>query len=211
MRCQLLTSAYSLMSATAITYHRRMSRWEPDARSRLEQAALKLYVERGFEQTTVAEIARDAGVTERTFFRHFADKREVLFGGSEMLRALLVDTIAEAPASIPPIEAVAAALDAAGTRLQERREHSRQRQAVIDAHPELQERELLKLASLASAMADALRGRGVTDPAASLAAETGIAVFKIAFVRWHAEPGEPRLPRLIRDSFDALRTVTAGR
>jgi len=199
------------MSATAITYHRRMSRWEPDARSRLEQAALKLYVERGFEQTTVAEIARDAGLTERTFFRHFADKREVLFGGSEMLRALLVDTIAGAPASIPPIEAVAAALDAAGTRLQERREHSRQRQAVIDAHPELQERELLKLASLASAMADALRGRGVTDPAASLAAETGIAVFKIAFVRWHAEPGEPRLPRLIRDSFDALRTVTAGR
>src|ERR1700735_2693167 len=108
-----------------------MGRWEPNARGRLEQAAMELYVERGFEQTTVAEIAKRAGLTERTFFRHFADKREVLFGGAGTLQELLVSTVANSPASTAPIDAVAAALDAAGSLLQQRRDHSRQRQAVI--------------------------------------------------------------------------------
>ena len=104
-----------------------MGRWEPDARGRLEQAALELYGERGFEQTTVAEIAERAGLTERTFFRHFADKREVLFGGAGVLEELLVSTVADAPESAAPIDAVAAALEAAGAVLQERRELARQR------------------------------------------------------------------------------------
>ncbi|MDT4931469.1 MAG: hypothetical protein QOF92_4336 [Pseudonocardiales bacterium] len=199
------------MSSAVIKYHRGMSRWEPDARSRLEQAALRLYVERGFEQTTVAEIAKEAGLTERTFFRHFADKREVLFSGAGLLRELLVNTIAGMPDSVAPIDAIATALDAAGTRLQERREYSRQRQTVIAANAELQERELLKLASLASAMADALRQRGVEEPAASLAAEAGIAVFKIAFERWISETNQPDFPRLIRESLDELKAVTAGK
>ena len=87
------------MSVAAIKYDRGMTRWEPDARGRLEQAALELYGERGFEQTTVAEIAKRAGLTERTFFRHFADKREVLFGGAGALQELLVSTVASAPDS----------------------------------------------------------------------------------------------------------------
>ncbi len=74
-----------------------MSRWEPNARGRLEQAALELYCERGFEQTTVAEIAERAGLTERTFFRYFADKREVLFAGGVTLQELLVSAVAGAP------------------------------------------------------------------------------------------------------------------
>ena len=131
-----------------------MGRWEPDARGRLEQAALELYGERGFEQTTVAEIAERAGLTERTFFRHFADKREVLFAGADALQELLVDTVADAPASAAPIDAAAAGLEAAGALLQERRELARQRQAIIAANAELQERELIKLASLAAALAD---------------------------------------------------------
>ena len=131
-----------------------MGRWEPDARGRLEQAALALYGERGFEQTTVAEIAERAGLTERTFFRHFADKREVLFWGAGALQELLVSTVASAPDSAAPIDAVAAALEAAGALLQERREFARQRQAIIAANAELQERELIKLASLASALAE---------------------------------------------------------
>jgi AcrR family transcriptional regulator len=139
-----------------------MSRWEPNARGRLEQAALDLYVERGFEQTTVAEIAERAGLTERTFFRHFADKREVLFAGADALRELLVSTVTGAPDSAAPIDAVAAALEAAGAFIQEGGELARQRQAIIAASAELQERELIKLASLASALADALRGRGLT-------------------------------------------------
>jgi AcrR family transcriptional regulator len=187
-----------------------MGRWEPNARGRLEQAALELYVERGYEQTTVAEIAERAGLTERTFFRHFADKREVLFAGAGALQELLVTAVAGAPDAVAPLEAVAAALEAAGALLQERREYSRRRQSVIDANPALQERELIKLAALASALAGALRRRGVTGPAASLTAEAGIAVFKIAFGRWISETGQSDLPRLIRESLDELRTVTAG-
>jgi AcrR family transcriptional regulator len=187
-----------------------MGRWEPNARGRLEQAALELFIERGFEQTTVAEIAKRAGLTERTFFRHFADKREVLFGGAGTLQEFLVRTIADAPDPVAPIVTVAAAVEAVGAVLQERREYARQRQAVIDANAELQERELIKLASLASALAGALRRRGVTEPAASLTAEAGIAVFKIAFGRWISETSQPDLPQLIRESFDELKAVTAG-
>src|SRR5450631_2731921 len=108
-----------------------MSRWEPDARGRLERAAMELYAERGFEQTTVAEIAKRAGLTERTFFRHFADKREVLFAGAGSLQELLVSTVAAALDSLSPIDAVAVGLDAVAALLQEGREYSRQRQAII--------------------------------------------------------------------------------
>jgi AcrR family transcriptional regulator len=187
-----------------------MGRWEPNARGRLEQAALELYVERGYEQTTVAEIAERAGLTERTFFRHFADKREVLFAGAGALQELLTTAVVGAPDSVAPLEAVATALEAAGALLQERREYSRRRQAVINANPALQERELIKLAALASALAGALRRRGVTGPAASLTAEAGIAVFKIAFERWISGTGEADLPQLIRESMDELKAVTAG-
>jgi AcrR family transcriptional regulator len=199
------------MSDAVITeYDRGVGRWEPDSRGRLEQAALALYGERGFENTTVAEIASRAGLTERTFFRHFADKREVLFWGAGRLQELLVTAVADAPDSAAPIDAVAAALEAAGALLQERREYSRQRQAVIAANTELRERELIKLASFASALADALRRRGVKDPAASLTAEAGIAVFKVAVERWVHETNQRHLARLIRESLDELRTVTAG-
>jgi AcrR family transcriptional regulator len=188
-----------------------MSRWQPNARGRLEQAALELYSERGFDQTTVAEIAQRAGLTERTFFRHFADKREVLFWGQSALREMFVSTVASAPDSVAPIDAVAAALQAVGGPFEERREPARQRQAVIAANPGLQERELSKLASLASAMADALRRRGVTEPAASLTAEAGIAVFKVAFERWIDETNQRDLSQLIRESLDELKAVTAGK
>jgi AcrR family transcriptional regulator len=199
------------MSAAAVKYDRGMSRWEPNARGRLEQAALELYSELGFEQTTVAEIAKRAGLTERTFFRHFADKREVLFAGAGSLQDLLVSALAGTPDSAAPIDAIAAALEAAAALLQERREYSRQRQTVIAANAELQERELIKLASLSAALADTLRRRGVRDPAASLAAEAGIAVFRIAFERWIDETNQRDLSQLIRESLDELKDVTAGR
>src|SRR6516225_6766131 len=99
-----------------------MSRWKPDARGRLEQAALELYVERGFEQTTVAEIAQRAGLTARTFFRHFADKREVLFAGSAALEEQMVDALDAAPATAPPMDAIAAALAAAAGLMGGRRD-----------------------------------------------------------------------------------------
>ncbi len=182
----------------------------PDARGRLERAALELYVDRGFEQTTVAEIAGRAGLTERTFFRHFADKREVLFGGAAGLEAFLVASVTEAPASLGPLDAAVAGVEAVGALIQERETFARQRQIVIAANPELQERELIKLAALSAALADTLRRRGAGDPGASLTAEVAIAVFKNAFERWAGGTDQPDLPQVIRQSLDELRSVTAA-
>jgi AcrR family transcriptional regulator len=196
------------MSATVITYDDCMGRWEPDARGRLERAALELYGERGFDQVTVAEIAERAGLTERTFFRHFADKREVLFWGEGALHALFVNSVADAPDSAAPIDVLAAALEAVGPMFDGRREQARERQAVIAANAGLQERELIKLSSLATGIAEALRRRGVGEPAASLTAETGVAVFKVAFERWLAANEDQGLSEFIRESLDELKAVT---
>ncbi|MFD3451961.1 TetR/AcrR family transcriptional regulator [Streptomyces sp. NPDC058691] len=187
-----------------------MGRWEPDSRGRLARAALELYSERGYEQTTVAEIAKRAGLTERTFFRHYADKREVLFDGSGTLQELFVEAVVGAPEAAPPIDAVAAGLEAVSTMFDGRREHSRLRQAVIAANPELQERELIKLASMAASLTEALHRRGVARSTASLTAEAGIAVFKVGFERWIAAAEERGMSQLMRESLDELKAVTAG-
>ncbi len=168
-------------------------------------------MEQGYEQTTVSDIARRADLTERTFFRYFADKREVLFGGSRELHQALVDALSDAPLSAAPIDAVAQALKAAGALLQGRRSRARQRQRVIDANTDLRERELIKLASLAAALAEGLRARGVDEPAAHVTAEAGIAVFKVAFSRWLESSSEPELARHIDQGFAQLRALmTAG-
>lgn len=186
-----------------------MARWEPNARGRLEAAALELFGERGFEQTAVADIAERAGLTERTFFRHFADKREVLFWGEHLLSETLVGAIGDAPESASALEMVRAGLVAVTAIFVERQEHARRRQAVIDANPGLQERELAKLAALATATAEALRARGVVEPAASLAAQAGIAVFKVAFGQWISASDGVDLADLIDAAFVELKAVTA--
>jgi AcrR family transcriptional regulator len=187
-----------------------MSRWEPNARGRLEEAALDLYTERGFDETTVAEIAERAGLTERTFFRHFADKREVLFGGQDALLELFAAGVVDAPASMSPIDAVGAALMAVGPFFEDRHKHARRRQAVIAANPRLQERELIKLSAIASALADGLIRRGVAGSAANLTAEAGVAVFKVAFDRWITGGRRHQLPHFIRESLDELKVMAAG-
>jgi len=187
-----------------------MVRWEPDARGRLGQAAFELFTERGFEQVTVAEIAERAGLTERTFFRYFADKREVLFAGAEGFQDLFVSGVAGAPDSAAPMDAVAGALSAAAAMFMAHEDGVRRRSAIIAAHPDLRERELVKLSTVAAAVADALRRRGVTDPAASLTAEAGLAVFRIAFAAWIAGPGGPGLDQLITESLDELRALAAA-
>ena len=185
-----------------------MARWEPNATDRLRQAALELFEEHGFEQTTVADIAARAGLTERTFFRHFADKREVLFRGSEGLRDTLVAAVDAAPAGASPLAAVTAALDAAGAVFSP--EVSRRRQAVILANPELQERELIKLASLADALAEALRRRGVSYSAAGLAAQTGLAIFRITFERWVTDDAQRPWTEHLREALAELDELVIG-
>ncbi len=187
-----------------------MGRWEPDSRGRLQEAALALYSERGFDQTTAAEIAARAGVTERTFFRHFADKREVLFGGSAILKDRILEGVIAAPSADSPFEAVARGLDAGAAMLGEgRRDLSAQRQAVIAANPELRERELSKLADYGTAVAAALRDRGVSEPQATLAAEAGMTVLRVALERWANGDDDRELGEVMRESMAELRAVMA--
>jgi AcrR family transcriptional regulator len=173
------------MRLSLINYPVLMARWQPNARERLERAALETFAERGYDATSVAEIADRAGLAKSSFFRHFADKREVLFAGQDILADLLSEGVRGADPSATPIECVAAALQSAAVVFTEqRRERAPQRHAVIAATSELQERELLKRARLASVVADALQARGTDATAARLAAEIGLIAFSIAFGRW---------------------------
>jgi AcrR family transcriptional regulator len=173
-----------------------VSRWAPNARERLEDAALDLFVENGYEQTTVAQIADRAGMNRATFFRHFADKREVLFGGEDVLAGLFADAIRAAPAGATLTECLQAALAAAGGAMTPQlRAAAVRRRLVVAANSELQERGLLKLARVTQSIAAALRERGTDELTARLGAELGMLAFSIAFERWlkagDAEPFPP--------------------
>ena len=173
---------------------------------------MELFAERGYEQTTVAEIAARAGLTERTFFRHYADKREVLFGGGSLFRDACVGRLEQTAASNSPLEAVTIAAQSAGALLEEHRgrEFAAARQSVIVANPELRERELIKFAEVTAAMAEVLRARGVPEPEASMTAELGMAALRIAFERWVA-PGEERsLAALINEALASVPAMAAS-
>ena len=187
-----------------------MVRWQPGARERLRAAALERFTAQGFEATTVAEIAATAGLTERTFFRHFADKREVIFSGQEEFERRFLERV-EATDGADAMTLVRAALDGgaayfAGVDAT----WSRRRQAVIDADPGLRERELLKLSGLAEAMARALRERGVEAAAAELAAESGVAVFRVAFGVWIADGEQRPFAEVQQAVLAELRAVVSG-
>ncbi|MFZ0665754.1 MAG: TetR family transcriptional regulator [Acidimicrobiales bacterium] len=199
------------MSVTVNVRSEIMGRWEPDSRGRLQEAALVLYAEKGFDQTTAAEIAARAGVTERTFFRHFEDKREVLFGGSALLKERILAGVTGAPATDGPLDAVSRGLDVAAAMLGEsRRDLARLRYDVIMANPELYERELAKLADYAVAIADALRQRGVKEPQAVLASETGMTILRVAIQRWTIDEDDRDLAVIMRDAVDQLREVATN-
>ncbi|AJP02451.1 TetR family transcriptional regulator [Streptomyces cyaneogriseus subsp. noncyanogenus] len=185
-----------------------MPRSGAEARRRLQQAALELYQERGFDQTTTAEIAARAGVNERTFFRHFPDKREVLFDGEADLRAALTQAVAEAPDGLQPLEVLLCAFRKAGRILEENRPFSEPRLAIIAVTPALRERDLAKAASLTEAVAEALRQRGVADRLAGLAAHTGWAAFHHAAQAWIDDPSQSLDAHLLQ-AFDDLRTLSA--
>jgi AcrR family transcriptional regulator len=187
-----------------------MARWEPNGRGRLVRAALELFAEQGYDATTVNEIADRAGLTKTTFFRHFPDKREVLFAGQATHAQVLADAITASPPSATPLDAVRAALDAiTGTFTPDRREFSARLRPVIAGNSELRERAVFKRAGLAAAMMDALRDRGVPEPAARLAAELGIGAFYRAFEQWTDAGDQQDFSALARQALDELTAAMA--
>ena len=186
-----------------------MPRNKDDVRRRLQQAALELYGERGYEKTTTAEIAARAGVTERTFFRHFPDKREVLFDGEAILRTALTQAIAEAPHEMGPMDVLLRAFHALEPMLEANLPFSQPRQRVIASTPALQERELAKVASLRASLALALQQRGVDNRLATLAADIGMTTFGHAIVSWLDEPSVGLGENLIR-AFDELQVLSSS-
>jgi len=184
-----------------------MARWEAGADGRLAQAAYELYFERGFDEVTIAEIAERAGLTKRTFFRYFADKREVLFSGAAAFQQSVVRAVVDVPEGVAAIDAVVAALSAGGTGITQIGEPARQRQRLIDTSTDLQEREMIKMAALTVAIGDALQQRGVSPLAARLTAQAGVAVFTTAFERWASQEGSAEFPLLVHEALVELRAA----
>jgi len=185
-----------------------MARWEPNALERLHTAAVELFAEHGYHDTTAAGIAERAGFAKSTFFRHFADKREALFYGQDLINEGLAAAIAAAPPDATPLTAVGEALTALAAAFPpERREGARRRQAIIDAHDELRERELLKRAAMTATMAEALSRRGAPEATAALAAQIGDLALAIAYARWLSSTAD--FAPLTREALSELRQASS--
>jgi AcrR family transcriptional regulator len=182
---------------------------EGDLRTRLQGAALELFGERGYDRTTAAEIAARAGVTERTFFRHFPDKREVLFDGEAILRAALLASIVRTPVGSGPLEVLFQAFQSIQPMLEGNRSYAQPRHEVISRTPALREREVAKIAALADALAAALKTRGVAELSAILAAQAGMAAFAQATIAWLDDPAIGFGERLDR-AFHELKALLAA-
>jgi AcrR family transcriptional regulator len=187
-----------------------MPRWDADAEERLRAAAIDLYLELGYENVTVAQIADRAGLTRRTFSRYFTDKRDVLFAGSERLPGLLAEALGQSDPTLTPFEALLTALADVGAVLGPRvAPHAAQRREVIARSPELQERGRTKFADVADALAAALHQRGMDPPDATLLADVGVAIFRSGFDRWVDGPADADLPTRIREAATRLTGAVA--
>jgi AcrR family transcriptional regulator len=186
-----------------------VSRWEPGAEQRLQGAALTLFLEHGYENVTVAEIARAAGLTRRTFFNHFADKREIFFGGAAAFRSSVVEHLDQADPDLSPVQAALAALTAAGRGIAAYREYAPTVRRVIASSSELQERDLSKLASITTALTEGLEQRGVPGRAASFAARAAVTAYSTAWEDWVAHPDED-FGELMQQALADLRAAVDG-
>jgi len=187
-----------------------MPRWDPQAEDRLRDAAVELYLEHGYENVTVAQITERAGLTRRTFSRYFADKRDVLFAGSEQLPVILAGAVLRADAALPPFGALLAGLVDTSGLLADRVTHAAQRRAIISASPELQEREGSKFALVTTALTEALQQRGAAESEARLLAQVGVAIFQTAFRRWTGQPEQADFPACIREAASELAASLAA-
>ena len=185
-----------------------MSRWTPGSRARLQEAALDLFRERGYSATTTAAIAERAGVTDRTFYRHFKDKSEILFGDEDRIAQLLAGTVTASGSPVPV--ALREALRALAADFEPRRATMARRAAVVEAIPDLAERELWKLLTLSQALADAIASRGADEFAARVQAEAALALFRTAFQEWTHRDDPPSLDSLIDGAYAAAGAALAG-
>lgn len=181
-----------------------MARWEPDARERLEHAALDLFLEHGFDQVTVPQITARAGLTTRTFFRHFVDKREVLFGDADQMPVLAARLVDQAPADLGPLAILAQALPVMASAFEGRLEQLKLRKAVMAGNDGLRERELRKMERIVDALAAAYRQRGLDDLTAAVLAETSVGVVKVALRSWVDSDGAEPLAAIMSDSLGRL-------
>jgi AcrR family transcriptional regulator len=187
-----------------------MARWDPGAGERLRRAALELYLERGYDNVTVTDIAERAGLTRRSYFRYFPDKREVLFAGSERLPPALAEAVLAADPDAAPLAAVLDAAARVGTQLVEQVDGVTERRAVIDASPELQERERTKAAAVTAAIRDALKQRQVNDETAELVAQVAMVAFQNAFRHWIEAEGRASFASCLQAVTAELRAALAA-
>jgi AcrR family transcriptional regulator len=186
-----------------------MARWDPGAEERLKRAALELYLERGYDNVTVTHIAERAGLTRRSYFRYFPDKREVLFAGSERLPPALAEAVLTADPNAAPLAATLDALARVGAQLVEQVDGATERRAVIDASPELQERERTKTAAITEAIRDALKQRQVNAGTAELVAQLATVAFQNAFRHWIEAKGHASFGSCLHAVTDELRAALA--
>jgi AcrR family transcriptional regulator len=186
-----------------------MARWDPGAEERLKRAALELYLERGYDNVTVTHIAERAGLTRRSYFRYFPDKREVLFAGSERLPPALAEAVLTADPNAAPLAATLDALARVGAQLVEQVDGVTERRAVIDASPELQERERTKTAAITEAIRDALKQRQVNAGTAELVAQLATVAFQNAFRHWIEAKGHASFGSCLHAVTDELRAALA--
>lgn len=196
-----MSSPYDVTTCRVIIRLTTVPRWEGDARERLEQAALELFAEHGFDAVTVPEITARAQLTTRTFHRHFADKREVLFGDADQIPEIGRRLVADAPAELSPAEVVRHALPGlAAAAFDGRREFLRERRAIIDAHPALRERELAKMARLGEQVTQGFVDRGLAPVTAAVVASAAVGVARVSISRWlEAEDDTPLADLLLAD------------
>lgn len=187
-----------------------MGRWPDGARSRLERAALELFVEQGFAQTTVPQITARAGLTTRTFFRHFSDKREVLFGYQAQLPTVVARILADCPPSLSPMEATLYGFQTVATEIEGERDYLRTRRSVVESDDGLRERELRKQSVLSDAITDGLQQRGVDGLTATVAAAAGASVFSVALIRWLDSDETEPLSVHLQEAVSAFESLLAA-